>query len=170
MIKLYAVGDIALCGGYTSMLPIKGPDFPFSSIVPYFRQGDIVFGNLEVPLSQKGLPDKSKPLSFCGPPQGIDALASAGFTHISMANNHAYDYGSEALMDTQNRLIKSGIETMGAGIDLAGARKPAVSSFGNCMVAFLAYNSYTTNGRGYADKTRGGVSPLEYKYVSSDIK
>jgi len=170
MINLVAVGDIALVEDYSTSIEKEGVSFLFSLIAPVLKERDIVFGNLEAPLSNQGCRDRSKPVCFCGSPEGVGALVSAGFTHVSLANNHAYDYGAIALKDTQKRLAQAGIATVGVGRDLADSRRPLIQSFSGGTLALLAYNAYTTNGRYYARRKKEGVAPLEYHYISEDIR
>lgn len=170
MVKLFAVGDIALSGDYSLLIEKEGPYFPFLSIASYLKKGNIVLGNLETPLSNLGHPDSSKAICLRGLPEGIDALASSGFTHVSIANNHSCDYGVEALRDTQEHLTKAGISWMGAGKDSAQSRQPVIQAFCGGTIAFLAYNSYVTNGRQYARRGREGIAPLEYSYIKADIQ
>jgi len=169
-IRLLAVGDIALCGDYSVLIQRKDSHFPLAQITNFLKQGNIVFGNLEVPLSDQGKPDYSKPICLRGSPEGINALVSAGFTHVSLANNHAYDYGVVALRDTQRRLAQAGIATFGAGRDFIDSRRPLIKAFQGGFLALLSYNAYNTNGRYYARRNRQGVAPLEYCYIREDIR
>ena len=170
MIKLSAIGDVALFGDYSKLINDKGHKYPFSKVSSYLNKNDILLANLETPLSNIGTPDKSKPISLCGSPGAIDSLTHTGITHVSLANNHSYDYGEEAIIDTQKRLKEAGISFIGIGDNLQHSRQPVVENIPGGKLAILAYNSYTTNGRHYASKLRGGVAPLEYKYIKLDIE
>lgn len=169
MLKLLSIGDIALCGDYQNIIATKGYSFPLKRVADCFREADVVIGNLEVPHSEEGSPDSSKIMSLCGPPAGIKALKTGGLTHVSLANNHIYDYGLKAARDTRRRLREIGIETLGTGDNLKEARKPVIFSRRGISIFFLAYNSYTTNGRHYAKANQEGVAPLEYRYIKEDI-
>lgn len=169
MIKLSAIGDIALFGEYDKIIEKQGNEFPFSLVSNHFKKRDIVIGNLEVPLSNLGSPDKSKPISLRGKPEAIKSLKNSGITHVSMANNHSYDYGEKAIMDTQKRLEGAGIPFAGIGDNIEDSRQPVVENISGVTLAILAYSSYTTNGRHYASNLRSGVAPLEYKYIKQDI-
>jgi len=169
MIKLSAIGDVALFGDYDDLIIKKGHDFPFANVNKHFNNSDVIFANLEAPLSNQGKPKFTKPISLRGSTSGIDSLIHAGITHVSLANNHAYDYGKKAIRDTQTRLKKAGIPFVGIGKNLRDARSPIIENIQGETLAMLAYNSFTTNGRNYATKTKDGVAPLEYKYIKSDI-
>lgn len=170
MVQLLAVGDIALCGDYADLIQKEGAKWPFTLVASRLREGDIVLGNLETPLSDQGRPDPSKPICLRGPSAGVEVLVSAGFTHVSLANNHSYDYGVAALRDTQRGLAQAGIAAVGVGGDLAESRRSAMIPFEGGTLALLAYNAYTTGGRCYARVKQGGVAPLEYRYIKADIQ
>jgi poly-gamma-glutamate synthesis protein (capsule biosynthesis protein) len=124
--------------------------FPFLKIAEEFKNADIVFGNLEGPISDKGTKVGSI-YSFRNDPRAIDGLAFAGFNMISLANNHAFDYSREALEDCMNRLSASGITYAGAGFDEIEAFSPAVKEIAGTRIGFLAYTdlgpeSWRANG------------------------
>ena len=169
MIKLSAVGDIALFGEYNNLINNKGDGFPFKLVSSHFNKRDIVIGNLEVPLSDLGRPDKSKPISLRGPARATQSLKNSGITHVSMANNHSFDYGEEAALDTKENLKIVGVSSFGIGKNLRHARKPLIEEINGVRVALLAYNSYLTNGRKIAKRNSSGIAPLEYKYIKQDI-
>jgi len=104
-IKIILVGDIMLNRGVKFMIekeggPTRGgyPDFrfPFLKIADYLKEADIVFGNLEGIVSDKGIKVGSI-YSFRADPKAIEGLSFAGFNVLSLANNHALDYTREAL-------------------------------------------------------------------------
>ncbi len=60
---------------------------------------------------------------------------------VSLANNHAGDYGARALRQTVDRLRASGLRTFGTGRDLAAARRPAVVQARGTTFGFLGFNA-----------------------------
>ena len=141
-IVLTAVGDILL-----SRLPGKhllaAPDdvFPFSNVRKYFLSSDIAFANLECPIAQRGTPYPGKPenITFRAPLKALTALGNSGLTILSLANNHANDYGPIALSDTINYLTQKGIHVCGAGRYLEEASKPVIINAKGIQFAFLGY-------------------------------
>jgi poly-gamma-glutamate synthesis protein (capsule biosynthesis protein) len=85
-------------------------------------QADITVGNLECALGDVGQP-AAKSYTFQAPPQAAEALALAGFDVVSLANNHAMDYGPESLLQGLSLLQAQGIATIGAGPNEAEAHK-----------------------------------------------
>ena len=105
---------------------------------PPLKQGDIVFGNLESPLtsSTKGL-SKGK-IVLKGTPESVTALTSAGFNLMSLSNNHIMDYYEKGLFDTMELLDQNSIVHAGGGRNIDEARKMAVMRK-RIKVGLLAY-------------------------------
>lgn len=92
------------------------------------READLFVLNLECCVSDRGRrwPDPGKPFFFRAPPRAVELLVHLGVDCVTLANNHALDYGEQALLDTFEHLDAAGIAWAGAGADLARAREPAV--------------------------------------------
>lgn len=92
------------------------------------QAADLFILNLESCVSDRGAPvrDPDKRFFFRAPPVAGERLAGLGVSCVSLANNHALDYGTEALEDTLAHLEAAGVATVGAGRDLAAARAPVV--------------------------------------------
>lgn len=138
-----AVGDIMLDRGVEYKIKKEGKGdfrFPFIRIVNELRNADILFGNLEGPISDKGIRSGSI-YSFRMDPQAIKGLEYAGFDILSLANNHMFDYGRVALRDTMNILKKGDIEYVGAGINEKEAYSVRIIKLKNTKVGFLAYTN-----------------------------
>jgi poly-gamma-glutamate capsule biosynthesis protein CapA/YwtB (metallophosphatase superfamily) len=84
--------------------------------------------NLECCISERGerFPDPRKPFFFRAPPVAAERLAALGVDCVTLANNHALDYGPRALLDTLDHLDAAGVAHAGAGADVEAARAPAV--------------------------------------------
>src|SRR5271169_625273 len=135
-----AVGDIMLDGTSRPVLTGLGYDYPFAQVRQYFSGSQIVFGNLEGPLTDRGTPDADKKFVFHSPPAKVSAaLKNAGFNVVSLANNHTLDYGADGLAQTVEALDAAGIQHAGAGANLMVARQPAMFEIHAEKVAILAY-------------------------------
>ena len=73
-------------------------------LLPLIRDADISFGNLECCLATGGKP-VPKMYNFRGRPSNALALREAGFKIVSLANNHAWDFGRDALEETVQRVF-----------------------------------------------------------------
>jgi poly-gamma-glutamate capsule biosynthesis protein CapA/YwtB (metallophosphatase superfamily) len=93
---------------------------------------DLFIANLECCISDRGAParEPGKLFHFRAPRVAAERLAEMGVNVVSLANNHALDFGSEALQDTLNHLRAAGIAAVGAGCDEAAARAPVVLDAG----------------------------------------
>src|SRR3954454_13064562 len=74
-------------------------------------EADLFVLNLECCVSERGArwPDPDKPFFFRAPPVAAELLAAMGVDCVSLANNHALDYGPEALLDTFEHLRDAGV-------------------------------------------------------------
>lgn len=86
-------------------------------------------------------------------------FTDCGFDAVTIANNHMYDFGPDALLDTRALLLSKGIAVTGAGRDLDEARKPAIVERKGIKLGFLGYCSVIPAG-GEAAPGKAGIAPL----------
>src|SRR5438477_517232 len=88
---------------------------PFAGLNTAWTSADVRFVNLESQLSdQHGLTQSPlHRLIFTGPPGGADVLAQAHVSLVSTANNHAWDYGKGALLETIENLERAQVPFAG---------------------------------------------------------
>jgi poly-gamma-glutamate synthesis protein (capsule biosynthesis protein) len=121
---------------------------PETLVAPEVRaalgQADLVVLNLECCISERGRPWEApgKPFFFRAPPRAVELLVLLRTDCVTLANNHALDYGDDALADTLDHLTAAGITTVGAGPDLQQARRPAVLTAGGLRVAVLGVTDH----------------------------
>jgi poly-gamma-glutamate capsule biosynthesis protein CapA/YwtB (metallophosphatase superfamily) len=96
------------------------------ALVEITRAADLFVLNLECCVSQRGEPVPGKIFTFRAPPAAIETLQHLGVDCVTLANNHALDYGLDALRDTFAHLREAGIAYAGAGEDVEEARSPVV--------------------------------------------
>lgn len=113
-------------------------------VVAAFGQADLAIVNLECCISTRGTPwpDPGKPFFFRAPPVAIEALTLLGVDCVSLANNHALDFGTEALLDTFDHLRAAGIKWVGAGVNLEEARQPLVFDAAGMRLAVVAFTDH----------------------------
>jgi poly-gamma-glutamate capsule biosynthesis protein CapA/YwtB (metallophosphatase superfamily) len=101
--------------------------FVAEEVVWVAREADLFVLNLECCISERGERPREpgKPFFFRAPLEATTLLGRLGVDCVTLANNHALDYGAEALLDTLAHLDAAGIGHVGAGADLAAARAPA---------------------------------------------
>ena len=103
---------------------------------PYLAAADLAMVNLETAITDRGAP-APKTYHFRAPPVALAVLAGAGVDVVTMANNHAVDFGADGLADTLAARRDSPVPVVGIGEDEAGAYAPAVLSAGGRRVAVL---------------------------------
>ncbi len=135
-----------------------GGEAPLAEVAHLLSDAHVAFVNLESPLSDKGTRNTAKEVTFRGRVALVDGLVAAGVDVVSLANNHALDWGAPALLDTIDRLTAAGVANAGAGADLAAARAPALLDTPAGTVAVLAYTSILPEGFA-AGAERAGVNP-----------
>ncbi len=140
-ISIALVGDIMMDRGVRSMTDIHGGgDYGFiTRYLDFLNEYDIVFGNLEGPLSDKGQ-DLGGKYSFRMDPSALNALLDVNFSALSVANNHAGDWGKEAFHDTVLRLREAGIAVVGGGEDIVDAQRTSVIDIDGHTVGFVGFN------------------------------
>jgi poly-gamma-glutamate synthesis protein (capsule biosynthesis protein) len=167
--KLLFVGDIMLSRSVgRKMAAEQDWTHPFEKIASTLRAADLTFANLECPISDKGR-DRHHLYSFRADPRAIEGLKFAGFDVVSLANNHADDWGPAALMDTVERLRAAGIRPVGAGANDLDAHYPAVVNLHGVRLAFLAYVEIPPESA-TAGPASPGVAWLEPDRVMEDIR
>lgn len=133
---------------------------------------DLVFGQIETSFAEKGVRAPQARHAVLARPDGAAALARAGFTCISMAGNHVLDWGNDAFFETRDNLQAAGLRVVGAGADIAEARKPAFFTLPDgSTVAILAYCSILPQDY-WATERRPGCAPLraftKYEQIEHD--
>ncbi|NLI01608.1 MAG: CapA family protein [Chthonomonadales bacterium] len=137
-ITVVAVGDICFAGGVERAARKAAAEYPFSRMRPTLTGADIAIGNLECALT-KHKDGLDKRYRFRASPSWARRLADAGFDAVSVANNHAQDYGRVGLADTVTSLRNAGVRPIGGGHTLAEAHEAQVIEQKGVRVAFLAY-------------------------------
>jgi poly-gamma-glutamate synthesis protein (capsule biosynthesis protein) len=167
-IVLNAVGDIMLAGSGAPTYARVGYGYPFAATRHHLQQGDLAIGNLEAPLTSRGQEFRDKRFRFRADPAAATALREAGFTVLTLANNHILDYGYDGLQDTTDLLDRNGILHAGAGETLEAARRAAIFTVKGKQLAFLAY-SLTLPKEFYASGSRPGTAPGYPSFFTDDI-
>lgn len=148
---IHAVGDV--------FIDRDEPERAFHASRHLLARADVVFGNCEGVFS-----DDWERVPSCGSPVVAPAvnarhLAGAGFTVLSLANNHSIDGGYAAMLATRAGLRAHGSQTVGAGANLAEARTPAIVQRNGVRAGFLAYASVYPHGY-EARSSTPGLAPL----------
>jgi len=174
---LIFVGDIMLDRGVKLAVKKYGNEdfkFPFLKMAENLNEADILFGNLEGPISDKGVKVGSI-YSFRNSPKAIEGLKFAGFDILSVANNHIFDYGRIAMEDTFLRLKEVGIDYLGGGFSETEAYFPIIKEVNGSTgspQARIAFLAYTNLGTSYwsAKENQSGTAWLNEENLERGVK
>ncbi|MDH5442179.1 MAG: CapA family protein, partial [Candidatus Nomurabacteria bacterium] len=169
---VYAVGDIMLSRGVEAKVNRAGGDYnlPFRLISDDLNQADLVFANHEGPMSDLG-GDQGGKYSFRFDTKFAQMLAGAGVDIVSLANNHMFDWGKDALCDTPAQLKQVDIDSVGAGCDSARANKPSIQTLDDgTRIAFIAYQNLLPNKWASAGDNRPGMSNFDRQEIVKTIQ
>jgi len=168
---LIFVGDIMLDRGVEWSINKYGKGdfkFPFLKVAEELNKADILVGNLESVISDKGQKVGSI-YSFRAEPEAMEGLTFAGFDIVSVANNHIFDYSKAAMEDSFKRLKAAGIDHIGGGFNNEEAHSPIIKEINGVKIAFLAY---TNLGSKYwlSGNEQSGITSLTKEKLEEDIK
>lgn len=120
-------------------------------ISPYLldimNQTDIFYLNHEYCVSERGTPLENKYYTFRAKPERMELLKEMSTDLVSLANNHVYDYGSEAMLDTLQYLKEADIPYVGGGANLEEATEPIYFIVNGMKIGFVAASNAEVNKR-----------------------
>lgn len=163
-VTLSFAGDISFAEGYANMVYYhnNGDDITrciTPEVIARMESADIMMINNEFAYSNRGTPLSGKTFTFRAKPETAANLSLLSADIVSVANNHVYDYGETALLDTLDTLETYKIPYVGAGRNLDEAREIVYFQAGDMKIAYV---SATQVERSYvytreATDTRAGV-------------
>jgi len=164
--RLALAGDTMLGRGVARALAAGPPArLVAPEVAELMRAADLVVVNLECCVSDRGRrwDAPGKPFHFRAPPSAVELLALLGVGCVTLANNHALDYGPQALLDTLDHLAGAGIAAVGAGPALDEARRPVILDAAGLRVAVVGATDHPADfaagparpGVAYADLAAG---------------
>lgn len=119
---------------------------------------DVFLLNHEYCISDRGEPLEGKYYTFRAEPKRMKLIEEMGTDIVSLANNHVYDYGAEALLDTAELLEKAGIAYVGGGRDIDEAKQPVYFIVNGVKVGYVAASrAEKTRYTPQAEKDEPGV-------------
>ena len=157
-LTLIAGGDVG---------PVIEPVDRLADLVsPVLRQADVRLAQCERTYSERGWYQewKTKPGGQHARqhPKLASVFQAAGIDVVSLASNHAMDWGYEPLFDTIDHFRNTGMQVIGAGRNAEEARRPAIVEKNGVKVAILSYCSVLRDGQA-ADGNKPGIAPMRVK-------
>ena len=153
-------GDVHFEGRVADLL--STPD-GLAALRPVLGGADVAVVNLETAITDRGV-EQPKIYHFRTTPQALLTLQQAGVDAVSMANNHAVDYGPDGLTDTLAAQASSPIPVVGIGSNAEKAFAPAVFDVRGTKVAVLAssqVNDFTVHSFPATDSKAGIAGNLD---------
>jgi len=181
IVWICAAGDLMLGRGSGDILIEEGADGIFGKTADYFKRSDLNLVNLEGAVSTRGVKTE-KSYNFRFEPKTIPPLKAAGIHAVLLANNHIFDYGETAFLDTLDHLEKSGIAALGAGRNITAAAAPFVFTTNQLEVRVFGIASFPRERSGFDGAnvaaseekagmlyaSRGGAERLKENFVKKD--
>lgn len=118
---------------------------------------DFFMVNQEFPFSNRGKQAEDKEYTFRLPPERVALLQEMGIDGVTLANNHALDFGVEALLDSCETLDGAGIARTGAGADLEAAKQPVRIADKGQEIAIIGATRVIPQSDWAAWKNHGGM-------------
>ena len=113
-VRIAFAGDCAFTEDLNEAIETRGHE-PFGDTAEVFRAADIAMVNLESVLAPKDAPSRDHrpgaPI-LRGSPKVAPALARAGIDIVSVANNHAFDRGTQGLRASLEALRSAGVKAV----------------------------------------------------------
>ena len=148
-VTLAVVGDLKLAHRAAGDIQAGRGDRVFAGVADELAAADLTLGNLETALGTGA--DRAgkvnKKYTFMSPPAAVEVLQEVGFDHVSLANNHVYDFGEHGIVTTLKHLRAAGLPFSGAGEDPQAARTPAVLEANGRRIAVLNYLNVEDDNR-----------------------
>lgn len=142
-VSLVFAGDILFDDNYAIMARLKQRGGAIENsistdMLEVMRSADIFMVNNEFPYSNRGEPTPDKKFTFRGRPEYASYLLDMGADIVSLANNHASDYGTISLTDTIDVLNSINMPFVGAGRNLEEAAQTAYFVANDMKIAILS--------------------------------
>ncbi len=107
-------------------------------LIRRMQEADLTCVNLEFCMSDRGMPMEGKKYTFRAKPERVEILKELGVDLANLANNHIYDYGTDAFLDTLDILDAGGIAHAGAGKNAVEAEEPFYAEIDGRTVAVVS--------------------------------
>ncbi|MEP6697505.1 MAG: CapA family protein, partial [Pseudonocardiales bacterium] len=135
-VSLAFAGDVHFAERVAPRLQTHAGDV-LGPIGAVLARADVGMVNFESAITERGTPEP-KQFHFRAPPSALTDLAAAGVDVVTMANNHAVDYGPVGLRDTLSAVRSSKLPVIGVGATAAQAYAPYLTTVRGTRIAIIA--------------------------------
>jgi len=142
-VEVLVGGDTSLARHVNTLIKRRGkgdPAWALARIAPRLRKADLVFLNLESVYADSG-EGKARDRWLLRAPTGyLAALPASGVHAVTLANNHALDYGRPGMLSTLQALEEHGVSVTGVQTTEDERQAPLLLQVGTTRLALLGYN------------------------------
>ncbi|MBR5372631.1 MAG: CapA family protein [Oscillospiraceae bacterium] len=136
-------GDISFADNWHTMQYLKTTEHGISDCISPFliekmQKADISSLNNEFCFSDRGSPMPNKMYTFRAAPANVSVYHELGVDIVDVTNNHCFDFGQDAFLDTLDTLSSANVQYMGAGRDISEASRPQYYIVEGKKIAFVA--------------------------------
>jgi poly-gamma-glutamate capsule biosynthesis protein CapA/YwtB (metallophosphatase superfamily) len=137
---------------------LSSPSTAFGPVADVFKAADVSMVNLETAVTAGGTPEP-KTFHFRAPTKAYEAMAAAGIDVVTVANNHALDYGRVGLQDTLSSAAAAKMPMIGGGADAAAAYAPWITTVKGVKIAFFGFSQIQELASSWVAKdNRSGIA------------
>lgn len=163
LMRLLFVGDVMIGRLVNDALTHEAASYPWGDTLGLFRHADWRICNLECAISDRGTPWRETPkrFHFRTDAKNVDVLKAAQIDCVSLANNHALDFGYDALEDTVRILSEARILHAGGGPNARIAQYAPRIDIAGLKVGFVAFTDNMPVWEATADKAGVYFVPVD---------
>ena len=161
-VKIVSAGDLA------PLRHVTDCQKDVNRVWDFFKQSDVGIVNLELPLTTSE-ERADKAITLKADPSISFSLRDVGLDVVSLANNHAGDFGSKGLLETIDALGEANVAVVGAGNNLQEAFSPVIQEMSGMKIAHIGICTALPTGYA-AGENKPGVAPVRAKsrfYIDS---
>lgn len=159
-VTISLVGDMCFDGKVEKRIEEFGGEFLFEGYRECIDKSDIVIGNLETAVSNRGNSINGKSYTFRSNPDILEILKKNKIKIVSIGNNHVLDYGITAFKDTIKNLRKTGIGYSGGAIKKSDTNKIPMIYIKGQKIGFIAFTKIIPYTNWHIKEDRPGVSGI----------
>lgn len=154
-------GDVTQSDVFGEATLARSITYPLEDVAEIFTSADISFLNLETSVSERGESEKKEGYGFRTDPKLLEVFTTAGVDIVSTANNHARDYGIDALTDTYKNVTEAGLKNIGSGENPKEAYRLEIFEVNGLKIGFTALNLITISDNGWqVSEDKPGIASL----------
>ena len=137
--ELFICSDWAPIRDYSQII-LETPEKVYGDLLGMLRSSDLRIVNLECPLCSEDTPVFKSGSVLKGLPEHIKGLTVPSFDVATMANNHVFDYGTDAFVQTRRLLEQNGIRSLGAGMNVEEAARPLIETVNGIRIGIVNFS------------------------------